>query len=328
MGTTVSPVREQLRAEMLATLANSRDPMTTGAIYEHCPSAVDAAEVARLAYEMKKKGLIADGGKVLHALGMKVNSYIIADPSAASRIAAAKPIKVERKIPRTIKPPKPAQDHPFKARIVAQEAHDGLTRTTRPLPMHLTTSPPQMAAEGIHQHLLETAMSEDPLQYVPDPDAFSLEPKEPEAHDDIDSDLVDALLELAHLEPKDQAVDDVLAMASADVGEIAAAMGKEWTGTEFHLTEDLAPKKVCQCLRINALPPLPKGYIYGGIKVWIEAEHDIGRMTIATHDVGGGVFCSLKGAGRLFFYPGDLVAIGQVSDALIKLHEAMGDEHE
>lgn len=160
-------------------------------------------------------------------------------------------------------------------------------------------------------------MSEDPTEYAPDPDAFSLEPKEPEAPEDIDSDLVDALLELAHLEPKDQGVDDLLAMASADVGEIAAAMGQR---------QEAAPKKVCQCLRINSLPRLPKGYVYGGIKVWIESEHDVGRLTIATHDEGGGAFASIKASGRLSFDPGDLVTIGQVSDALIRLHEEMGNE--
>jgi hypothetical protein len=139
----INPAREQLRAEMLATLANSREPMTTGAIYEQCPSAVDAADVARLAYEMKKKGLIADGGKVLHALGMHVNSYIMANPEDP-RIEAAKPIKVERKIPRTIKPPKPPKGHPFAASIRPQEAHDSAPRVTRPLPSHLQSTAPQI----------------------------------------------------------------------------------------------------------------------------------------------------------------------------------------
>ena len=153
-------------------------------------------------------------------------------------------------------------------------------------------------------------MSQEPTPYIVNP-PFALEPKEPEAEEDIDSDLVDALLELAHMEPKDAAVDDVLAMASADVGEIAAAMGKE------------EPKKVCQCVRINSLPPLPEGYIYGGIKVWIEARHDVGHLAITTHDEGGGPFCSLKATGHLSFDTGDMVAIGRVSDALIKLHQEM-----
>ena len=309
----VSPVREQIRSEIMAALANGA-AMSASDLYAHCPSATESTEIARIAHDMRRTGRLETGEQVVHALGMRVNTYRLPtdeDP----RIEAAKPIKVERKIPRTIKPPKPAQDHPLRGRVVAQEAHDGAPRVTRPLPAHLQSTSPQMAAEGIHHHLLETAMSEDPLQYIPDPDAFTLEPKDPEAEDDIDSDLVDALLELAHLAPKDDGVDDVLAMASADVGEIAAAMAKRQE----------APK-VCQCLKINTLPPLPKGYVYGGIKVWIESEHDVGHLTIATHDEGGGAFCSVKARGNLSFDPGDLVAIGQVADALIRLHEEMGHE--
>ncbi|MBP8285155.1 MAG: hypothetical protein KAX46_14790, partial [Chromatiaceae bacterium] len=70
------------------------------------------------------------------------------------------------------------------------------------------------------------------------------------------------------------------------------------------------------------------GYVYGGIKVWIENEHDVGHLTITTHEEGGGAFASIKTSGRLSFDPGDLVTIGQVADALIKLHEEMGDNHE
>lgn len=166
-------------------------------------------------------------------------------------------------------------------------------------------------------------MSQEPTPYIVNP-PFALEPKAPE---DIDSELVDALIGLAHYVDADTADnllglaefvplpqaddDDVVAMASADVGEIAAAMGKE------------EPKKVCQCVRINSLPPLPEGYIYGGIKVWIEARHDVGHLAITTHDEGGGPFCSLKASGHLSFDSGDLVAIGRVADALIKLHQEM-----
>lgn len=306
----VSPVREQLRSEILATLAHSREPMTTGAIYEHCPSAVDAAEVARLAYELKKKGVIADGGKVLHALGMRVNSYILASHILASpedpRIDAAKTIVVERKIPRTVKGTKPVTGHPFQAPISPRAPQDRRAAVTRDLSIHLTTTAPQAAAVALD----EAEMSEDPMPYVTEPDTFSQEPREPEAEENIDSHLVDALLELAHLEPE--------AMAAADVGEIAAAMAKKH---EIPLPE--APHKICQCVRINRLPHLPPGYVYGGIKVWIESEHDVGRLTIATHDEGGGAFCSLKAKGHLSFDTGELVTIGHVADALIKLHESM-----
>ena len=186
--------------------------MTTGAIYQHCPSAVDAAEVARLAYEMKKKGLIADGGKVLHALGMMVNSYILSTPDDP-RIEAAKPIVVERKIPRTIKPTKPAQDHPFKARIVAKEAHDGAPRVTRPLPIHLTTTAPHDVA------IDEEKMSEEPIPYITDVDTFSQGPMEPEADLDIDDELTSLLSEVAALKPDDDAM--------MQAGEY---VGDQWTG--------------------------------------------------------------------------------------------------
>ena len=89
---------------------------------------------------------------------MQVNSYVMAS-SEDPRIAAAKPIMVERKIPRTIKPPKPAQDHPFKASIVAQEAHDSAPRVTRPLPSHLQSTAPKMA-DCVVTHLLSPARRE------------------------------------------------------------------------------------------------------------------------------------------------------------------------
>lgn len=300
----INPAREQLRAEMLATLANSREPMTTGAIYEQCPSAVDAADVARLAYEMKKKGLIADGGKVLHALGMHVNSYIMANPEDP-RIEAAKPIKVERKIPRTIKPPKPPKGHPFAASIRPQEAHDSAPRVTRPLPSHLQSTAPQMAAEGIHHHILEEAMSEDPVQYIPDPDALTLEPNDPETEEDIDSDLVDALLDLAHM--------NVIEADSAD--DLLAKM------TPLPVADD-TPKKVCKCIRLNSLPPLPSGYRFASIVASIFSEHDGETMDVHVVDEGGGPFVKIYTTGGLGFGLGDLALIGEAADALIKLLES------
>lgn len=289
----INPVREQLRGEMLKALSNCREPMTTGAIYEQCPSAVDAREVARLAYEMKKSGIIADGGKVLHQLGMKVNSYVMAsDP----RFEAAKPIVVERKIPRTSKPPKPAQDHPFKACIVAQEAHDGAPRVTRPLPTHLQSTAPQAAAVALD----EDDMSEEPMPYITEPDSFNQEPMAPEAEEDIDADLVDALLELEHLEPQEAAVGEVLSMAS--------------------------PTNICQCQRAT-LPTLPPGYLYGGLRVWIDNEHDPGRLTLTTVDEGAGAFLTLKARGRLAFDTGELVMLGQVGDELIRLHDRMDKQN-
>lgn len=164
-------------------------------------------------------------------------------------------------------------------------------------------------------------MSEDPKPYDTNSDTFSQESMEPEAERDIDDELTSLLSEVAALKPTDDAM-----MQASELGDLTDAMARrreELTRTGL-LTET---PKLCQCLRINSLPPLPKGYIYGGIKVWIESEHDVGRLTIATHDEGGGAFASIKASGRLSFDPGDLVAIGQVADALIKLHESMDKQN-
>ena len=297
-----NPVRDAVRAEILEALSGGQSFMSHE-LYSLCQSAVDPKDVARVAHELVKKGLLVNGEKAPHPLGMSANTYRLPTPED-HRIDAAKPIVMERKIPRTGKPPKPAQDHPFQAPIsprAPQERHERHERVTRDLPIHLTSTAPQAAAVALD----EVEMSEDPMPYVTDPDTFNQEPLDPEADERIDSDLVDALLELAHLEPKDATVDDVLAMASEYVGDQAET------------------RKVCQCLRINSLPRLPKGYAYGGIKVWIESEHDVGHLTITTHEEGGGAFASIKTSGRLSFDPGELVMIGQVADELIRLHESM-----
>jgi hypothetical protein len=317
----VSPVREQIRAEMLAALANGA-LMTATELYAHCPSATESTEIARIAHDMRRTGKLETGEQVIHPLGMKVNTYRL-PTTEDPRIEAAKVTNAAPKIMPTRQPAikrKPAPGHPFAAPIRPQAAHDSLPRVTRDLPINLQSPAPIAVLE-------EATMPEAPADYDIDPDAFTLEPRDPEAEADIDSDLVSALLELAHQEieadsaddllakmvplPQADDDDDVLAMASADVSEIAAAMGKE------------EPKKVCQCVRINSLPPLPEGYIYGGIKVWIEARHDVGHLAITTHDEGGGPFCSLKATGHLSFDTGDMVAIGRVADALIKLHQEM-----
>ena len=310
----INPVREQLRGEILSALAVGQDPMTTGDLYLACPSATSAEDVSRVCYELRKKNLIADGGKVTHPRGSPVNSYRLPNTDDP-RIEAAKPIKVERKIPRTIKPPKPPKGHPFAASIRPQEAHDSAPRVTRPLPSHLQSTAPKMADEGIHHHLLEEAMSEDPVQYIPDPDAFSFLFSEPEAKEDIDSELVDALMEMemANLEPKEKAIADMLAMASGDVDDIAAAMSKR---------HESAPKKVCKCIRLNSLPPLPSGYRFASIVASIFSEHYGETMDVYVVDEGGGPFVKIYTTGALGFGLGDLALIGEAADALIKLLES------
>ena len=307
-----NPVRDAVRAEILEALSGGQSFMSHE-LYSLCQSAVDPKDVARVAHELVKKGLLVNGEKAPHPLGMSANTYRLPTPEDP-RLAAAKPIVVERKIPRTNKPPKPAQDHPFKACIVAQEAHDGAPRVTRPLPTHLQSTAPQAAAVALD----EVEMSEEPMPYDTNPDAFTLEPSDPEAERDIDDELTSLLSEVAALNPDD----DAMMQASEYVGDQIDAMARrreELTRTGV-LTET---PKVCQCLRINSLPRLPKGYAYGGIKVWIESEHDVGHLTITTHEEGGGAFASLKASGRLSFDSGELVMIGQVADELIRLHESM-----
>ena len=119
--------------------------MTTNDLYLACPSATKPDEVAKVAFDMKKKGLIADGGKVPHPRGSPVNSYRYHSPDDP-RIEAAKPIQTEPKIKPTRQPAikrKPAPGHPFAAPIRPQAAHDRLPRVTRPLPTHVqSTAPP------------------------------------------------------------------------------------------------------------------------------------------------------------------------------------------
>lgn len=317
----VSPVREQIRAEICAALANGA-VMSASELYVHCPSATESTEIARIAHDMRRTGRLETGEQVIHALGMRVNTYRLPtgeDP----RLAAAKPIVVERKIPRTAKAPKPAASNPYTQFTVSKPQAEA-PRVTRDLPIHLQSAAPIAAQEA--------PMIQEPAPYIVNP-PFALEPSELESLEGVDSELAQALFAMSQMDDELMAKmtplpvaddDDPAAMASADVGEIAQAL-KEKKTPEPLLSHHA--NKSCQCLRINSLPPLPKGYIYGGIKVWIESEHDIGRMTIATHDEGAGVFCSLKGSGRLSFDPGDLVAIGRVADALIKLHEEMGHDH-
>ena len=308
----VSPVREQIRAEICAALANG-EALSAADLYAKCPSATESTEIARIAHDMRRTGRLETGEQVIHALGMRVNTYRLPtgeDPS----LAAAKPIVVERKIPRTVKAKKPRASNPY-AQFTVSKPQDEAPRITRDLPLHLQSAAPIAAQEA--------PMSQEPAPYIVNP-PFALEPSELESLEGVDSELAQALFAMSQMDDELMAKmtplpvaddDDPAEMASAAVGEIAAAMGKE------------TPKKVCQCVRINSLPPLPEGYIYGGIRVWIEAKHDVGHMTITTHDEGGGPFCSLKATGHLSFDTGDMVASGKVSDALIKLHESMGEDH-
>ena len=277
-----NPVREQLKAEILSALSATQESLTTGDLYHACPSATKPDEVAKVAYDMKKKGMIADGGKVPHPRGSPVNSYRY--PSQDDpRIEAAKPIQPEIKVKPSRQPAikrKPAPGHPFAASIRPQEAHDSLPRVTRDLPIHLTTATPQMAAESIRHYLEEEIMSEDPIEYVPDPDAFSLEMSEPEEY--TDEELIDELM--AKMSPLPVADDD-------------------------------APKNPCKCHR---LPKLPRGYRYAAISADIVSEDDDETMNLLIADEGTGPFAQIDTTGKMRFDSGELAMIGHAADAMIQ----------
>ena len=97
-----------------------------------------------------------------------------------------------------------------------------------------------MAAESIRHYLEEEIMSEDPIEYVPDPDAFSLEMSEPEEY--TDEELIDELM--AKMSPLPVADDD-------------------------------APKNPCKCHR---LPMLPRGYRYAAISADIYGRASLGKI--------------------------------------------------
>lgn len=305
-----NPVRDAVRAEILSALAGGQSFMSHE-LYSLCQSAVDPKDVARVAHELVKKGLLVNGEKAAHPLGMSANTYRLPTPSDPL-LDAAKPVKSEAKINPSRQPAKkrkPPADHPFQAPISPKAPRDAFPAVS---PVAQTTTAPQMAAEGIHHHILEEAMSEDPLAYIPDPDSFAMEPKEPEAEEGFDSEFVDALMEMemANLEPKEKAIADMLAMASGDVGEIAAAMSKR---------HESAQKKVCKCIRLNSLPPLPSGYRFASIVASIFSEHDGETMDVHVVDEGGGHFVKIYTTGGLGFGLGDLALIGEAADALIKL---------
>lgn len=330
----VNPVREQIRTEMLAALAKGA-AMTATELYALCPSATESTEIARIAHDMRRTGKLDTGEQVIHPLGMRVNTYRL-PTTEDPRIEASKPIKVERKIPKTGKANKPRASNPY-AQFTVSKPQEAAPRVTRDLPQHLQSATPTSvpapfmtdplsyvpdpaaAARCLPPRLQppEPAMSEDPMPYSPDPDSFALEPRDPEAEADIDSDLVDALLAMAHLEPKDAEADAVLAMASADVGEITAAMAKR---------QEAAPKKVCKCIRLNSLPPLPRGYRYTAISVDIMSDEDGESLNLLIADEGNGPFAQIDTTGKLRFDLGELALIGEAADALIKLHEDMNHE--
>ena len=280
----INPVREQLRAEILSVLANSREPMTTQSLYHYCEYATSAEEVSRVAYEMKKKGLIADGGKVPHSRGTPVNSYILANPEDP-RIEAAKVTNAAPKIKPTRQPAikrKPAPGHPFAASIRPQSAHDSLPRVTRDLPINLQSPAPIAVLE-------EAAMPEAPADYDIDPDAFTLEPSALEALEGVDSDLAQALFAMSQMD---------------DVGEI---------------TQAIAKRHDCHCAKIAAPPKMPSGFKYSLFSTEIHSEDDDSYMCFETGGPESGTI-TLSARGDMTFDLDEINMIPEVAAFLNSLH--------
>ena len=143
----VSPVREQLRAEILAAVADGQ-PRTVTQLLEECPSADDAHDIARLAYELTKKDLLVKGDPVINSQNKAVNTYRLPTPS----------------------------DHPLKQAVVTpKEAKE--PRVTRPLPVHLQTPEPPPSPVEAPVEDLDTALIEA-ISQLKEEDAMSEESEE------------------------------------------------------------------------------------------------------------------------------------------------------
>ena len=302
----VSPVREQIRAEMLAALANGA-LMTATELYAHCPSATESTEIARIAHDMRRTGKLETGEQVIHPLGMKVNTYRL-PTTEDPRIEAAKVTNAAPKIMPTRQPAikrKPAPGHPFAAPIRPQAAHDSLPRVTRDLPSHLTTQAPpapfmadplsyvpdpEAAARRLPLHLQtqEKIMPEAPADYVTDPDAFTLEPSALEALEGVDSDLAQALFAMSQMD---------------DVGEITQAIAK----------------KHCQCAKITAPPKMPSGFKYSLFSTEIHSEDDDSYMCFETGGPESGTI-TLSARGDMTFDLDEINMIPEVAAFLNSLH--------
>lgn len=278
----VSPVREQIRAEMLAALANGA-LMTATELYAHCPSATESTEIARIAHDMRRTGKLETGEQVIHPLGMKVNTYRL-PTTEDPRIEAAKVTNAAPKIKPTRQPAikrKPAPGHPFAAPIRPQAAHDSLPRVTRDLPINLQSAAPSAVLE-------EATMPEAPADYVTDPDAFTLEPSALEALEGVDSDLAQALFAMSQMD---------------DVGEITQAMNK----------------KNCHCAKIAAPPKMPSGFKYSLFSTEIHSEDDDSYMCFETGGPESGTI-TLSARGDMTFDLDEINMIPEVAAFLNSLH--------
>ena len=216
-----SPVREQIRAEMLTALAGG-DAMTVEGLFEKCPTAEDTKELSRIAFEMCGKGLL-DKTAAINSRNKICNAYQLTPQGRARATGYPGPTFLDTSaqaiaIPRRVAP----GPHPWHQAVVPpkepQEA-----RVTRPLPLHLQNvrEPPAPAenitdidAQLIDELRLETNppekdMTEEAAEYeVPIP-AFLLEQQsELDMAEAPDKD--EAQHEAAHLEAARLAIVDAM----------------------------------------------------------------------------------------------------------------------
>jgi hypothetical protein len=152
MTTPTNPsVRTEISAEILTALTAAERAMTAAQLADACPSAADANEIAKIAYEMRvKKGLIEFGEDALERGKRAVKTYqIVSTDSAeawAARTAASAAVALAQAPKKTKKtsayPAPPA--HPWLHAALPPKTVKP-ARVTRPLPTHLQTPPPPPA---------------------------------------------------------------------------------------------------------------------------------------------------------------------------------------
>lgn len=213
-----SPVREQIRAEMLTALAGG-DAMTVEGLFEKCPTAEDTKELSRIAFEMCGKGLL-DKTAAINSRNKTCNAYQLTPQGRARATGYPGPTFLDTSaqaiaIPRRVAP----GPHPWHQAVVPpkepQEA-----RVTRPLPLHLqsqeepvelTDSPVDIDAQLIEELRLETNppekdMTEEAAEYEAPIPAFVLDTQ-------VEQDMAEALdkdEEAAHLEAARLAIVDAM----------------------------------------------------------------------------------------------------------------------
>lgn len=179
-----SPVREQIRAEMLTALSGG-DAMTVEGLFEKCPTAEDTKELSRIAFEMCGKGLL-DKTAAINSRNKTCNAYHLTAQGRARATGYPGPTFLATAeqaiaIPRRVAP----GPHPWNQAVVPpkepQEA-----RVTRPLPLHLQSiEEPVTPAESVTdidaalieelQFEKENDMTETPAEYEAPIPAFVLE---------------------------------------------------------------------------------------------------------------------------------------------------------